>query len=216
MHKISIIPAVVFQLSCIRMLAPPPVPFKEVPFISMKPAPQHPHMGRVVFDVTPEKASIEMVTAEEHWSGTYIVGSSKRTGFICNSPCVADLPYGSYKIRYTSLTDPEKTSTDYITVGYDDTIVRHNLGLNSRNNFMLASTILIGVPGGILTLMGSAFAVADAASSNGMNGTMKMMLIVGVPSLLLSFVTGYFSETRQEGSTIQWAPADGKIYQSAP
>jgi hypothetical protein len=207
--------ALITQAGCFKTLPPLESPAAEVPVVA-NPPPENPALGRVAFESTPkarvhrvEAFSTGMVTGS---GGAWASGSSQTMSYICTTPCVANLPYGSYSLSFYGGVEPdgaERTDGVTVDVGKKPAVVRANLGRlkpPSTGKLILGSTVLFVA--GSLALTGGIFtAISDTRS-------------VGIPLLLggLAGSAGGIVLTLnsrgelQHGAATQFTPNDGVIF----
>jgi hypothetical protein len=203
---------------CYETLAPAVKPTAQIPRLDMEPAPPDPTMGRVAFDGAQGVSEVEEILAEEQWHGTYVAGNSIRTRTICVSPCVVNLPYGTYRVKFLSrevanLDDYLSHGGDAtVTVGAQPSVVRYAPGFVKRGSmasYVAGLTALTLGPTAILTA--PAFYVASKDSSAG-----NLTLIAGLAVTALGWYFMHSARTiTKPGTSLQWTPTDGRIYAPA-
>jgi hypothetical protein len=86
----------------VKTLPPRQAPAMAMPVVQLPSTPIPAGHGRVVIDTT--DGPMEVVAQTE---GTFTGGGGSRSGFLCRTPCVVDLPLGSYKLFFSGLAHDE-------------------------------------------------------------------------------------------------------------
>ncbi len=102
-------------------LAQFPEPAREIPTLELAPPPPEPGLGRVTIDVVDGPEKVYLIEATEQSSVTasagstfgYGSGTSERKRYLCETPCVVNLPYGEYE-----------TTAGVLKVGPEPTVYR--------------------------------------------------------------------------------------------
>lgn len=161
--------------------------------------PPTPGQGQIVFDVEQGPAQVEAITAQQVWSGTYVQGSATETVPICTTPCVANVPYGSHKVRFKLLRDPTYNGDEMITVGSQRSIARYNPGQNHvRVGALLGGATLVTL-GGVTGIIGLAMSATESGQSTG-----STLLIGGAVATLVGMIVWRHTIVQQQGSLQQW------------
>lgn len=129
---------ILLTTGCSRQLPPLQSPARTIPTLDLEPPPEDTGKGRLAFDAeNVQGADVSIVT--ERSSGTacagttIAVGSAESTTPVCRAPCVANLPYGNYLIRFSSYAGQTTyAESANVTVGSKLTVVRANLGHVTR------------------------------------------------------------------------------------
>jgi len=124
--------------ACSRVLPPLEAPTRRAPALDLDPPPPVEGQGRVAFDSqNVEGADVAIVTSRSTSSATAwslsasvrVSGYGESTTPVCTAPCVANIPYGNYEVRFSKYLEPRSYSQVIdIQVGVPPTVVNANLG----------------------------------------------------------------------------------------
>ncbi len=114
----------------VTQLAPPPVPQQVLPAVDISGTPGA-GLGRLVLDTVGESATVTRI------DGGSLAGSSGNAVFaaslevsreICVTPCVVDLPFGAYKLRFDSRQDSSRNGIGFANIGREAAAYRFETG----------------------------------------------------------------------------------------
>lgn len=152
-------------------LSPPAAPSHRVPELPIDPGPIGQNNGRVILDAVDGRTRVEEVI--EDTQGSAVVGSSyaftsaRATRPVCTTPCAADLPLGSHRLRFTLDSDDgvERSHEADVAFGSNQSIYRvalraekpSNVGVNVAGMItgILGGTAMAAGAGGMLASLGS-------------------------------------------------------------
>jgi hypothetical protein len=181
-----------------------------MPAVQLPPSPPARGTGRVVFDTTdgPMRVSI---TSDPTFVPPGGSAPPSRSGELCLTPCVADLPQGKYRLFMYAEGGQQAGDSDDLVVGEGMTVYRRAPGKYTT------PTITERVPPAIVTVLGvvlfsvglSLTTVSAAPSTNGSSNSPLPGLLLGGIGLGLGIGGGvWFYETsratRQRGATTMW------------
>jgi hypothetical protein len=180
--------------------APPP---RLMPAVNLPNTPLAPNRGRVVIDTT---SGPMRVTAKYDPSFTPPGGSTEqgRTGELCITPCVVDLPFGKYRLFFSPIENSGTAlgDTDDLIVGEGLTVYRRAPGQYRTPSPMdqLGPAALV-IAGSVAVTVGALMAAQRENS-----GTGTVLLIGGVVALGGGGVWAYDSSraTQQDGASTAW------------
>ncbi len=193
-------------------LPPRQAPTEELPRLRLPPPPPEAGKGRVALDSMGEDAEVVWrVDSEVAFGyGAYrnAYGYAKTTVPVCRTPCVANLPYGTYKLEFTG--EDGRIQTVDLMVGEEPLVVRVRMGRDDPGPGAITSigTTLM-ITGGVLGL------AAGGVLAEGQDDPLAPGMLVGG---LAAFGLGYillhhFPDVKQQGAVTVFAPADGRVYQ---
>jgi hypothetical protein len=152
----------------VRHVPPPPPPRQTIPHIVEGPDQPPPEgLGRLLIDNEREPAKVSRITetfeglpttAPDVHTTTVQVGPSthqQKSELLCITPCAADLSIGAHTLVFTSMNDPQKTSTADVRVPRGTTVVRHDLGYVKPYSGAYVGGVMAVFSGSGLTLIGS-------------------------------------------------------------
>lgn len=189
----------------VHELPPPAAPPATVPEIADAPTtPPASGTGRLLLAAdTPAKVS----RVTEEWDGNpwrtddrghyYRVQDGRKTQLLCLTPCAVDLPTGAHALVFTSLRDPERTSTTEVAVPQGTTVVRHAIGTDQPNTSAylggeaaVTGGIVLLITGGLLLGVGSSLDSTNGQSSakDTLTATGAILGGVGVVALAIGIV----------------------------
>jgi hypothetical protein len=200
-----------------NLLAARAAPERALPRIVIDPGPPKPGLGRVGIDVVDGPTMVSLSNdgfgAVKRILGVpggreVIYGGES---FLCETPCVVDLPYGSYKLLFRRGTDTDEGS---IVVGPRPSVYRRALGYHRPPSpgAVVGGASMIGLAAMGMMMGPVMAAVPDGPSKAGIAITAVGGALAAVGAGLLH---GYRDEI-QPGAAIQWEPPDGVIYTCAP
>jgi hypothetical protein len=208
---------VLLTTGCSKQLPSLQSPAHTIPTLDLDPPPEEAGKGRVAFDAENVKgADVSIVTERSTATATagtaLATGSAESTTPVCKAPCVTNLPYGNYVIKYSSESELAKYEVlANVTVGSKPSVVRANLGHKSKTSSIYFLGAIFLVTGASLTLTGA----AEATGSNGDGSSPAVPLLVtgavglGIAALLMLPTRG----ENQAGDATQFEPSDRTIYQ---
>ena len=155
--------ALAFTAGCTRTLPPPESPERRPPDALASQEGGTPGVGWVAIS-TDVPARVERLAPVDGVTSRGVVAT-----VLCEeTPCDVPLPYGDYELRFTSLSNAERTSRSLVGVHGESVIVRHVFG-QDRASGSIGPIIMIA---GVVTLV-AATVVAVAlqpSPSNPSNG----------------------------------------------
>jgi hypothetical protein len=129
--------------------------------------------------------------------------------FLCETPCVVDLPFGSHRLRFRRGDDADEAS---IIVGRRPSVYRRALGYRRAPSPWTSvggmTAVGLGIPG---LLTGPLLIGEKSASTAGI----ALTAASGALSVLGGVLLAQYRDTIQPGAAVQWEPADGVIYTQA-
>jgi hypothetical protein len=174
-----------------------------MPAVNLPNTPIAPNHGRVVIDTT---SGPMRVTAKYDPSFTPPGGSTEqgRTGELCVTPCVVDLPVGKYRLFFSPLENSGTALGDT-----DDLIVAEGLTVYRRAPGLYRTPSPVDQLGPAALLVAGSVAItvgALMASQRENNGTGTVLLLGGVVALGGGGVWAYDSSraTQQDGASTAW------------
>jgi len=181
-------------------LPPPAPPPRVVPAVQAS-GPPGPGRGRVILDVEGDRAVVEDVrggSVAASGAGHFFGGSLEVSQRLCVTPCVVDLAPGPHTLRFSSVSDDERSSDGYVNIDEGVSAYRERLGVHSHHHLKRGFGIGSVVLGGMFVLSGA------AAPDNG--GTPRAEMIgVGAGLAVLGWYLIHTSHSYdQEGSGVQW------------
>jgi hypothetical protein len=189
-----------------KYLPTPETPARVLPALPVEPGPAAEGQGRIALDVVDGPSTVEEILATESWKGTYVAGSAERTRHLCDTPCVLNLPYGTYNMRFT-LKDGSRHSEENVVIGARPSVYRYATGSNNMpmgKVWGVVGLIVAGVAAGGIS-------IGELAVGNGGAGKAFMVLGVGLDlGGILLFQTA--RRWRQHGAAQQWTPETGEVY----
>lgn len=154
----------------VRQLPPPPAPPRVVPEVPGAPERPPPEgSGRLLIDNEREPAKVSRVidtiavdplasprrrTSVADLNAAAYPSYGQRTELLCITPCAVDLASGAHTLVFTSMSDPEKTSSADVPVSRGTTVVRHDLGAQKPYTGAYVGGAALTLAGGGLTLIG--------------------------------------------------------------
>jgi hypothetical protein len=193
--------------ACADLYLPrPQTPARVIPEVPIEPAPPVADQGRISFDVVDGPARVEEVLATETFRGQYVSAVAERTRHVCDTPCASNLPFGTYKLRF-STKDGLRVSEENVVIGKHPTVYRYATGSNQMpvgKVWGTAGLIVAGIAAGGIALGGYA---------TGNTGLGHAFLAIG-----FGFEIGGIAlfqtarRWRQHGAPEQWTPSSGDIY----
>jgi len=119
-----------------RTIAPPPTPAKAIPLqLSIKGAPG-PDRGRIILDVVDGPSRVELLhSGKAHASvgGTTASVQYGHSRTICVTPCVADLPHGPHKLKFTLSANERRQGEAFVNIDAKESAYRYALGMKKNN-----------------------------------------------------------------------------------
>lgn len=192
--------------SCYRTknLAPPPQPPMVVPAgVSLDGEPA-PGMSRVILDTVDGPALVENISGGSiaaSGAGHFFGGSLELARRVCVTPCVLDAAPGSHELRFTSVSDPDRTSVGFVNLDTKPSAYRHALGAH-RN------TAWKGFVGWPMLLLGAVIdigMVSAVSKSGDLDGGAITGAAVGLGLTALGGYLVYGSVVEnQPGTGVQW------------
>jgi hypothetical protein len=185
---------------------PPP---RELPPVEMPATPPPEGHGRVVFDTTDGRMRVT-AQYDPRFAPPGHVAPSSRTGELCDTPCVADLPLGTYRLFLSGqVGDGIRGDSDDLEVKEGVTVYRRAPGKYTTPTF--GEAILPG----IVLAVGLTAAAVGAAVMAQRDADGSAMVAGGTTfglGVLISVGSGIwlYNATRaeqQEGSTTVWQHA---------
>lgn len=184
--------------SCARQYAERTTPDRVAPHVILEPGEPQEGQGRVTIDVVDGPADVAVVASEGVdfiWSAR---GSATAWGQtvapVCTSPCAANLPFGSYRIKTSVLSDPSIGDDDGILIVEEQpttwrrapTITKKRTGLLVGGVTMTILGLVIG-PG--LLVVGAKEANSSDPLLNsgvlfGTGAAFTVMGLAGIPMIL--------------------------------
>lgn len=209
--------------------APVDAPAEAMPDIPTPPEAPDVGKGRLVVDVAGEHAKVaKVVEVPVTYPLRGNAQASAHPGFIrndellCISPCVLDMPQGAHELAFTSLSDPERTSTADVVVSSQPAAIRHSLGRDKPVGWQYFTGFMMTLMGGMLVTGGGAVTVIGLAT-NGSDrqptqnpsqheATPTAVITVGLVMLGVGLATGaggiaLMNNNRpehQDGATVYW------------
>lgn len=188
-----------------RVLPPRSPPPRELPSIALPDGPLPPDHGRVVLDATDGPMRV-VAEYDPKFSPPGAPRIEGRTGELCTTPCVADLPAGRYRLYLSSVDGEARGDTD-------DLVVQSGLMAYRRAPGRYTTpTISNGIAPAAL-LLASTFAVIGGAmllsQSDGDTGTSAggfVLVGAGIGGAIGGGIWAYDASRaeQQEGSTTTW------------
>jgi len=169
-------------------------------------------LSRVILDSPDGPALVEQVSGGRVSAiagTTSFQGSLTLSSRLCTTPCVVDVVPGPYELRFTLLSDPNRTSTGFINVDQRPSVYRHAIGRKENN----AWKGYVGWPLLILGVLLDAAVVQRAAESADDSGSMNntstgQLLGTGAFTLGITTLGGWLvwksTVVDQPGSGLQW------------
>jgi len=194
-----------FLAGCVKNLPPPPLPEKIVPKLPDMP-PGEPGKGRVIFDAVDGPARVELVTGFRRTTATAdtvtAYGISVFTEVLCNTPCFADLPYGTRDIKFVQQSTGREELW-LVEFRKKPSVYRLDFGYY-KDSFVPVISWAIGAGLG-LTMMITGILIA-ATGDDIINPDIGFGLLGGgAGTLLLGGVIGYaYRSESQPGSAVQF------------
>jgi hypothetical protein len=140
----------------------------------MDPPPAQDGKGRIAFDVVDGPSRVEAVLEQGRYDGQYVHGTWESATHVCNTPCVVNLPYGTYKMRF-STEDGTRRSEENVVVGASPTVYRYAAGIQQAPTGRVAGTaapiVAAALAGGLV--------IGGAASDNSDLTTAGLLLHFG-------------------------------------
>jgi hypothetical protein len=183
-------------------LPPPAAPPRVLPSVQAS-GPPAPGRGRVILDVEGDRAVVEDVqggSVAASGAGHFFGGSLEVSQRLCVTPCVVDLAPGPHTLRFSSVTDEDRSSDGYVNIDEGVSAYRERLGVHSHHQLKRGFGIASVVVGGMFVLSGA------AAPDNGIDSRPRAeMLGVGAGLAILGWYLIHTSPSYdQEGSGVQW------------
>jgi hypothetical protein len=194
-----------------RVIEPRTPPPHEIPSVQLPPYPPRPGEGRIVLDTTDGPMRLSMAS-DPSFVPPGASTAPSRAGELCLTPCVADLPFGKYRLFMTA-ENGEHGDTDDLLVGQGLTVYRRAPGKYTTPT--IADRI---APGALLVLGITLFSVGTvlASSAAASSATGSSSGESAVPGLLLAgagvglgigggiWVYEASRAIRQRGATTTW------------
>ena len=122
-----------------------------------------------------------------------------RSGPLCRTPCVVDLPLGRYTLFLSGLAqDPSRGDVVSVEVHPGVTVIRRAPGKYETPEYLPAAPITLVVGGGIGTVAGAAVMGGGEAAGGG------VLLGTGVALTIGGLITWPRRATQQDGSSTTW------------
>lgn len=219
----TLVGALALEACATRYLPPPAAPARVAPQGVMAAPPLHEGEGTVTFDSEGERARVERVTSRAQFvnlsaglslgrrSSNMVPTTQYTLAPLCETPCAVNLPLGSSEVLFSSL-DPSsnRSSTAFVQVSSQPTVVRHAMGMQSTSVWGLVGSILMGGFSGAALLTGGALLLlSDSrdARSSGLDTAGLITVGVGAALAAGAVALGLASRPEQQpGATTQWAP----------
>jgi hypothetical protein len=187
-----------------KLLPPRSPPPRSEPPVSVPPAPLAQGFGRVVLHGTDGPMRIS-VRADESFIPPGMTVPPNRSGELCTTPCVADLPAGRYKLFLVSADgsvpggDVDRLEVRQGGVNY---YVRAP-GRSEPRTWLPALPVLISIAGTV-ALIGGLGLLAANEDSNKTAGA--VLLGAGAVAIVAGGIVYYDASrgTQQEGATTHW------------
>lgn len=204
---ISLMTASAVALGCsTRVHAIRTTPERVAPQVSLEPGEPQQGEGRVTIDVVDGPADVGLVRAQSTgvaWS-TYstAVSFGENVMPVCTSPCVANLPYGNYRIKTSVLSDSSiGDSAGVLVVGQNPSVWRRAPTITKSRPGLYWGGFIMVTTGLALGPMLLGFGAADYGATGGLLGTgavFTAMGLAGIPMMLKG-------RTEQwPGAQVQW------------
>jgi hypothetical protein len=209
-----------------KAVAPPPAPARVLPKLAEEPPPPTTGKGRVAFDIVPSAGKVTHIVKESFAqadttiSGYNYAATGKTTAHggeiahICTTPCVADLPYGEYKLAFTTETGSDSLiGTKIVKAGSNPLVVRAAPGYirprTPENKMMRDLSYALGLTG---LLLGPTFlGISDEETSYKTEAT--AFIISGLLFMALGIALDYSGQGEfQDSSYTIWSPKNGAVY----
>jgi hypothetical protein len=84
---------------CVKVHPPPPPPAAVLPGVAQPPSPPPIGHGRVVLDTVDRSSTAYVVEGTAYSTSGYTAVFNR---MLCRTPCVVDLPYGQYELRFVA------------------------------------------------------------------------------------------------------------------
>jgi hypothetical protein len=165
---LDLVPVVAFALGCNLPRPPPALPDHAPPVASLPPSELAGH-GRVLLDVVGQPALVEVVERRDYPWGTPEAIASEFSGGLettrgervrpaCErTPCVLDMPFGTYELRFTQ---GARQDTAFVSFGSVPSLAVHAVGDRRPDSTPLAVCAGVLAATAVITLpLGSALAV---------------------------------------------------------
>jgi hypothetical protein len=182
-----------------------------MPSVQLPPSPPAAGNGRVVLDTTDGPMRVFM-EADPSFVPPGAKAPPSRSGELCVTPCVADLPVGKYRLFMSAEGGEQHGDTDDLLVGEGVTYYRRAPGKYTTPTIpeKVPPWLVIGL-GAVLMPVGFALAVSSAAPNGGSGDPVPGLLLVGA-GIGLGIGGGVWlyeasRATRQRGATTTWTEA---------
>lgn len=188
-----------------RVLPPRTPPARQLPALALPRTPVAADHGRVVLDTTDGPMRV-VAEYDPSFAPPGAPPVTTRTGELCVTPCVADLPVGRYRLYLSSVSGDGRGDTDDLVVGEGLSAYRRAPGKYTT------PTITNGIaPGALLiaSMLAIAFGGALLGQSDGDGGSTPGGLVLvgaGVGGLIGGGIWAYDASRaeQQEGSSTTW------------
>lgn len=208
LRRLSVLSLVVVAWGCgIPTILPPRTPpTQQMPPVQVPAAPPLPGQGRVVIEATDGPMDVAVAPQQRFTGGTAVPMAS---GPLCRTPCVADIPFGSYNLYFSGLrSDSGRGDMAPLNVGEGMTVMRRAPGLYRTPPYIQVSPILLGL--GSIVLFTAGGVLVGATPDEPTAGS--VLIVGGVAMLIGAFVTAQYNAEQQDGTSTIWtqpiAPAN--------
>ena len=189
-----------------KILAPRLPPAAFAPPVALPLAPPARDHGRVVIWTTDGPMHV-IAQGQQEFQPSAVNGT--RTGELCVSPCVVDMPPGKYKLFMTDARQGGNAGdVDDLTVGTDLTYYLRAPGRFEHPTWIPAAPTLVATLGVTLAAVGLFWAVSNAGSESSASSRPGLMLFgVGVAVGIGGSVLIYDAQrgSIQQGATTSWS-----------
>jgi hypothetical protein len=185
-----------------------------MPAVQLPPSPPPAGEGRIVLDTTDGPMHLSMAS-DPSFVPPNARAAPSRAGELCLTPCVADLPFGKYRLFMTG-ENGEHGDTDDLIVGEGLTVYRRAPGKYTTPTIpeRVGPAILLGLGITLFTVglvMASSSAASSAAAPQGSSSGESAVpgLLLGGAGVALSIGGGVWlyeasRAIRQRGATTSW------------
>jgi len=198
-------------------------PSRDRPSIAIEPGPPPPGTGRVVLDSTDGPTEVQEVVAyasgEAYGARGFGFASATSTKPICETPCVADLPYGNHHLLF-GRDDANARYEATVVAGAKPSVYRVapsvTTGPSARGLAVVIDVLaLSALIFGPVVMANASKAPSDVRENY--QAAAVAVTVAGVVALGVGLVVDFAGRgTIQPGSGVQWVPADGATYKSVP
>lgn len=178
-----------------------------MPVVQLPSTPIPPGYGRVVIDATDGPMDVVAKT-----DGAFSNNTPGRSGFLCRTPCVADLPLGSYKLFFSGLEgDDARGDVARLEVGEGLNVLRRAPGKYDTPDQDPALGIVVAVLGTVMLSSGTYFIVSDEEAGG------VALMTVGAGAMIGGFVMAAPGPAEEQaGTTTAWNVPPQPVEASPP